>query len=352
MRRAREGAALVHAQRLLLQPDAPPVERVQRVAVDELRHAAFHLGIHDVTAAPDRPASVPPESPGRRARAAPLVMLHGLFGDADNLRGLGARLGDGSGGGGAREVLRLDLPGHGGRAATDPLDQPGLARAIAADVAGAFDVPVHLLGHSLGGKVAMALVGLDGAPPLASLTVLDIAPKPYPPHHDRIIAALAGLDLGAVGSRREADAALAAAIPTPGVRAFLLKGLARAPRDDGAADASGPRWRWRFDLERIARDYPHLSAAPPPAAPSPLPALFLYGGAGDYVDPAVDAAPILERFPDATLEAVAGAGHWLHAERPDAVAEACARFVERVDAARADGADPGGPGGPGGPGVP
>ena len=275
-------------------------------------------------------------------------MLHGLFGDADNLRALGARLagatkggaggGPGDGPGTEREVLRLDLPGHGGRPATDPLDQASLARAIAADIGAAFDAPVHLLGHSLGGKVAMALAALPGAPPLVSIAVLDIAPKPYPPHHDRIIDALAGLDLGAVRSRGDADAALAEAIPTPGVRAFLLKGLERVPGSagDGAGD-DAPAWRWRFDLERIRRDYPHLSAAPPgappDAPPSPLPALFLHGAAGDHVDPDADAAAIAARFPRATLEGVPGAGHWLHAERPDAVAAACARHLVAAEGA-------------------
>ena len=250
-------------------------------------------------------------------------MLHGLFGDADNLRGLGARLGT------AREVHRPNLPAHGGRAATDPLDLPSLARAVADDVAAvarAAGAPVHLLGHSLGGKVAMAIAGLESASALASLTVLDIAPKPYPPHHAPLIEALLGLDLDAVGSRREADAALAARIPEPGVRAFLLKGLERA------AEPGGPALRWRFDLGRIARDYPHLAAAPPAAAASPLPVLLLYGADGDYVDPATDAPLVAARFPNARLEPVAGAGHWLHAERPEAVAEACARHLAAVDA--------------------
>ena len=263
-------------------------------------------------------------------------MLHGLFGDADNLRALGARLADATkdGGGDGREVLRLDLPGHGGRPATDPLDQASIARAIAADIDAAFDVPVHLLGHSLGGKVAMALAALADAPPLVSLAVLDIAPKAYPPHHDRIIDALAGLELGSIRSRKDADAALADAVPTPGVRAFLLKGLERAPTGDGDGN-DGPAWRWRFDLERIRRDYPHLSAAPPGAPPDApprnLPALFLYGAAGDYVDPDADAAAIAARLSRATLEGVPGAGHWLHAERPDAVATALARHLAAAE---------------------
>ena len=254
-------------------------------------------------------------------------MLHGLFGDADNLRGLGTRLASGSDPGAARTVHRLELPGHGGRPATDPLDQASLADAVARDLRALGEAPVHLLGHSLGGKVAMALAALEGAPPLASLTVLDIAPRAYPPHHARLIDALLALDLGAIGSRGEADAALADRIPAPGVRAFLLKSLERVAGDDGRA------FRWRFDLERIARDYPGLSAAPPAGAARAMPALFLHGADGDYVDPARDAAAILERFPHAAIEAVPGAGHWLHAERPDAVAEACARHLAAADAA-------------------
>ena len=248
-------------------------------------------------------------------------MLHGLFGDADNLRGLGARLGR------IRPVHRLDLPGHGDRAATDPLDHERLARAVAGDLAelaGELGGAPHLLGHSLGGKVAMTLAGMADGPALASIAVLDIAPKAYPPHHERIIGALLALDLERIGSRREADAALAAGIDTPGVRAFLLKSLVRDPDGGG--------FRLRFDIERIARDYAHLAAAVPEAPPRALPALFLHGADSDYVDPEADAPQILERFPEARLEAVAGAGHWLHAERPDEVAEACARHLAAADA--------------------
>ena len=264
-------------------------------------------------------------------------MLHGLFGDADNLRALGTRLGA------ERPVHRVDLPGHGGRPATDPLDHDRLADAILEDLrrvaAGAGGSSVHLLGHSLGGKVAMTIAGRRDAPALASLAVLDIAPKAYPPHHAALIRALLALDLDALGSRREADAALAGSIPTPGVRAFLLKGLERAP-----AGAAGPAFRWRFDLERIARDYAHLAAAVPPAPPRALPALFLHGADGDYVDPIADAPAVLARFPKARLEPVAGAGHWLHAERPEAVAAAVERHLAVAEASVGDGDGGGGTG--------
>lgn len=261
------------------------------------------------------------------------MLLHGLFGDAGNLRALGRRLEAAPGG--TRRTLRFDLPGHGGRPAPATLDQGSLARAIAADLRAALHDdpgPLHLLGHSLGGKVAMVLAGLSDGPPLASLTVLDIAPRAYPPHHDRIIAALRGLTPAALGARRDADAALAADIPDAATRAFLLKGLEALP---------GGGYRWRFDLEAIARDRAHLAAEPPPGPPpgsppgSPVtvPALFLYGERSDYVDPVADAETVRARFPNARFEGVAGAGHWLHAERADLVAGACARHLERADAA-------------------
>ncbi len=264
-----------------------------------------------MNAAPERPASVPP-----------LVLLHGLFGDADNLRSLGRRLEAAPGG--AREVLRPHLPGHGGRASTATLDHASLARAIAADIAEAFPGrAVHLLGHSLGGKVAMTLAGLVDAPPLVSITVLDIAPRAYPPHHADILSALGALDPARLASRREADAALAAGVPNAGTRAFLLKSL--APLPDGGHSL-------RFDLDAIERDYAHIAARVPDGDANPAPALFLYGENSDYVDPAIDADEILARFPNARLEGVPDAGHWLHAERTDAVATACAAHLEAAEA--------------------
>lgn len=245
-------------------------------------------------------------------------MLHGLFGDRDNLRSLALHLER------ARRVLRLNLAGHGGAPAPAQLTLDALADRVAIELGEAGVTRCHLIGHSLGGKVAMTLASrhpsgdaLPG-PALESLTVLDIAPKHYPPHHHGILQALKALDLTTIGSRKEADAALRAGIPDAGTRAFLLKSLAR---DDD-------EWRWQFALDRLLEDYDALTLAPPlpePAGAAVPPALFIRGTASDYLTD--NDIPLVRRyFPNAEFRAVK-AGHWLHAEKPAQIAQLCESFV-------------------------
>ena len=191
----------------------------------------------------DRPASVThgPLNARRGGNGPALVVLHGLFGDLDNFHTVSLHL--------ARhlEVCRLDLPAHGRSPTLPRLGIDDMAAAVHAWLAREGIGRCHLLGHSLGGKVAMALAGREDAPELASLIVVDIAPRHYPPHHRPIIEAMQGLDLAALGDRRDADRQLRAGVPDAGVRAFLLKSLRRE-------EAGG--FAWRFDLEGIAPRLP------------------------------------------------------------------------------------------------
>lgn len=256
-----------------------------------------------------------------RPTSVPLVMLHGLFGDGDNLRALERRLDT------RREILRLDLPGHGGQPPTTPLDPVTMAVDIAAHLSDAGIERCDLLGHSLGGKIAMLLAGRGSSSTsglVRRLIVIDIAPKAYPPHHRPIIDALRGLPLDSLADRRDADERLASTIGEAPVRAFLLKSLVR--------DAAG--WSWRFDLDAIDRDYALLSAALPgwPAAadePAAIrqPTLLVRGGASDYVTAADE--PALQRwFHDLSIRTVGGSGHWVHAENSEAVAALVDAFLD------------------------
>ena len=241
----------------------------------------------------------------------PIVLLHGLFGSNENLGGLARALVD------RYRTIGLDLRNHGRSPHADSMDYADLA----ADVEETMDAlgldSATLIGHSLGGKTAMELA-LSRPERVDRLVVLDIAPVAYERHHDEELEALLGLDLAALGSRREADEALAGHIPNAGVRQFLLKNLRRG-------DAG---FEWRLPLATIEAEYPHIAAAPPSPGPFNGPALFLHGGASDYVKPAGEAA-IHERFPSARVEAIEGTHHWLHVEAPEAVAEHIAAFLAR-----------------------
>lgn len=270
-------------------------------------------------------------------------MLHGLFGDRDNLRSLALHLER------ARPVIRLNLAGHGGAPAPASLTLDSLADAVARELADANIERCHLIGHSLGGKVAMTLAGRalarqqvlapgqeqtqaqtqgqtqgqtqEASPELESLIVLDIAPKHYAPHHRPLLDAMAALDLTAINTRKEADTALRDSIPHAGTRAFLLKSLAR----------NEDTWQWQFALDRLVADYDQLGLPPPLVEPQPgthqAPSLFIRGTESDYlVDD--DVALVKRFFAQAEFRAVK-AGHWLHAEKPAQIAELCEDFLRR-----------------------
>jgi esterase len=229
-----------------------------------------------------------------------VVLLHGLFGLGSNLGALARALSAGY------RVHSLDLPDHGRSGWTDGTDLPRMAEAVSAWLRGAGIDRAHLVGHSLGGKVAMQLALAD-ARSVASLVVADIAPVRYAGSHDAVFAALAAVDAASVGSRREAGEILRRYLEEEGVVQFLLLSLAR--RDDGS-------WGWRFNRAGLEANYPAYLEAPAAGGPYRGPVLFLRGGRSPYVSDDYCAA-IRRLFPAARIETLADCGHWLHAEDPE-----------------------------------
>lgn len=237
-----------------------------------------------------------------------VLLLHGLFGDGDNLRNLGRQLA------GEFRVALVDLRNHGRSPHTDTMDLPSMAADIAALQDRLGTGPTALVGHSLGGKVAMQLA-LTAPERVSRLAVADIAPVAYPPGHRQILAGLQALDLSSVADRRAASAALAAWVPEEGVRQFLLKSLYR----------DGGRLRWRFNLPALARCYDALRAAPA-GRPFAGPALFIKGEHSDYITAAHRAA-IEAAFPAFSFRMIANTGHWLHGEKPAAFNRLVSQFL-------------------------
>jgi esterase len=179
---------------------------------------------------------------------------------------------------------------------------------MAADVLRTLDrraaLPATLLGHSMGGKVGMQ-AALTRPDMIARLIVADIAPVAYPPHYRAIAAAMASLDLSRATTRAEADAALATAVPEPGMRGFLLQNL-----------QIGARPAWRIGLQEIAAALPQIEAWDAAAdARYDGPTLFITGASSDYVR-REHRAPIRALFPNARFVTLKHAGHWLHADNP------------------------------------
>ena len=260
-----------------------------------------------------------------------VVLLHGLLGQGRNLAtvaaGIAAR---------GYEVTSLDLPDHGRSPWTDRLDYPSLAGAVARELDEL--APVVLLGHSLGGKTAMQ-VALRRPELLAGLVVVDIAPVEYPLQGGRtddpdeeaspfaaFIAAMQGMDLDRLETREQADAALRDAVPSTMVRSFLLQSLVR----DGVGAGNG--WRWRLNLETLARDLGELRRFPdpPPGATFEGPVLWIAGANSTYVldedRPRMD-----QLFPHVRLVRVKNAGHWVHSEQPEVFLETVRRFLAQVE---------------------
>lgn len=240
----------------------------------------------------------------------PMVILHGLFGSAANWGGHAKAFAA------HRRVLVPDLRNHGGSPHADTMDYV----AMAGDVEALLDRlgldAVALLGHSLGGKVAMQFA-LHHPERVERLIVADIAPRAYSGNQDAVIAALEAVDLSRVDSRKAADRQLAAHIAAEPLRAFLLTNLVRGA--DG--------YRWRINLAAIIAGLPGIYAFPDPRGRRyEGPALFISGANSGYVGDA-DQGPIRTLFPAARFARIAGAGHWLHAERPVEFRQAVQDFL-------------------------
>jgi esterase len=248
--------------------------------------------------------------------ARPLVILHGLFGTLDNWQTLARRWAEEAG----LRVISVDLRNH-GRSFHAPEHSYAL---MADDVLALFDhlaldpQRLTLMGHSMGGKVAMCLA-LGYPERLAQLIVLDIAPRfSNMEHQDDIIAGLQAVNLAAIETRQQAEAALARTIPQVGVRQFLLKNLYR--REDNS-------FAWRINLPALVENLAAVGAEINSAQPFLKPTLFLRGGKSDYITPEDKLTGIPALFPNSQVATVPDAGHWLHAEKPEEVFGLVKNFV-------------------------
>jgi len=243
-------------------------------------------------------------------QGAPLILLHGLLGSLDNWQTPARRF--------ARhfQVFAVDQRNHGHSPHGDPISFD----AMAADVLEFMDAHglagAHLLGHSMGGKTAMQFA-LRHPERVRKLVVVDVAPRAYPPHHAPALAALLALDLRAFHRRDQLDAALAKSIEDPVVRRFLLKNAAR--------DAAGA-FRWKANLRGLWENHERLAAAVSGDIPFTKPALFVRGEKSDCIGEA-DLELIGRLFPRATVRTIAGAGHWVHADEPEALCETVLKFL-------------------------
>lgn len=247
----------------------------------------------------------------------PLILLHGLFGSLENLGGISRRLND------EWQIHALDQRNHGSSPHTDTMDYP----VMAADVEAYMDArgleKASVLGHSMGGKVAMQLA-LQSPERVSRLVIADISPVAYKPKHDAILESLKSLKLSGVRSRQDAEQQMATLVDEPATRQFLLKNLERVP--ENMRVEGGPMFRWRLNLSVIDACYGNLAGAPVGEGPFAGPVLFLKGADSAYIQE--KHKPVIQRlFPAAELRIIQNTGHWLHAEKADTFAALCRRFL-------------------------
>jgi len=241
----------------------------------------------------------------------PLVILHGLLGASGNWHTLSRNAFST-----VAHVFAVDQRNHG----RSPHDSQFDYTVMAADTWAFMNqhnlVPGTLLGHSMGGKTAMQ-TALTYPDAVDRLIVVDMAPKAYPPHHEDLIAALQRIDPSAHDDRESIDAALAEDVPVKPIRQFLLKNL----------EYDGDAYTWQMNLDVIQDNYDAVNAPIEAETPYDGPALFVRGAKSDYVADD-DEARIRELFPQAKLVTIDGAGHWVHADRPRALADVVVDFLE------------------------
>jgi pimeloyl-ACP methyl ester carboxylesterase len=241
-----------------------------------------------------------------------VALLHGLYGQALNFATVQRRLAEAG-----HRAIALDLRNHGSSPHDDAMAYAAMAQDVVETLRARAALPSAVIGHSMGGKVAMRLA-LTQPGAVTRLLVEDIAPVAYEhaEMHDSYLDAMLAIPLTPGLTRGAADAALAEAVLEPAIRGFLLQSL-----------RFGEVPAWRLNLSAIRAALPALTGwEAPPGARWGGPALFLSGERSDFVGPAERAAA-LEAFPRATFTTIPHAGHWVHAEDPDGFVQAALAFL-------------------------
>lgn len=247
----------------------------------------------------------------------PLLVLHGLFGSLANLGWHSKQLAE------DYAVIGIDLRNHGDSPHAGEMDYP----VMAGDVKELMDAlaikPAAIIGHSMGGKVAMQLA-LSHPGYVERLMVVDIAPVTYSAMNDghrQILGAMKALDLASLSNRADAEARLSEAIEDDATRKFILTNLTRS--DDGA-------YHWRLNLGAIERHYERLREKPEAEGLYEGPTLFVRGDLSPYVHKKHE-PEILALFPQARVKSVMETGHWVHAEKPQVFQKIVRDFLAKEE---------------------
>lgn len=240
----------------------------------------------------------------------PLMVLHGVFGMSDNWSSFGTVFSD------YFEVHLIDLRNHGRSFHTDDFNYELMVEDMYQYIQHHQLTEIHLLGHSMGGKVALFFTQ-KYEHLVSKLIIVDIAPKFYPIHHQQIIDALTSVDFDFVISRKQTDEILSKSIKEEGVKQFLLKNLYWKTPNQLA---------FRVNVKSIAQNIHHLGTEVIFSQPIKIQTLFIKGAQSNYMLQE-DFESIQDHFEQVQIQSIKNAGHWVHAENPADFNQAVLNFL-------------------------
>ena len=240
----------------------------------------------------------------------PLIIMHGVFGSSDNWQTLGKVFAENF------KVYLVDLRNHGNSPHSDEFNYNVMVKDVIELMDDEGLNKAHILGHSMGGKVAMHLA-TQHADRVDKLIVVDIAPKYYPPHHEQIFEGFHSVDLENLENRKDADEQMAKVISNFGVRQFILKNLDR--RKDGS-------FGWKLNIDAIEQAVEKVGEGIEGDVSFEGTTLFIAGSKSDYITEE-DHDLIRKHFPKTVIATVKDAGHWVHAEKPNELGEMVMEFL-------------------------
>ena len=239
-----------------------------------------------------------------------MLVFHGFFGSSDNWQTLGKGFSQ------DHKVYLVDLRNHGLSPHSDIFNYDIMVR----DIEELFETEnldnAILLGHSMGGKLAMNFASLHPTK-VSGLVVVDIGPKQYPPHHENIFNAYRSVQLEGLTTRKEVDTQLAKFIDSMGLRQFILKNLSRT--DKG--------FSWKINLDALEANAHEVGKALNPSDRYHGPTLFIAGEKSDYIEQG-DRSMIEAHFPEAQIRFIKDSGHWVHAEKPRELFDMVQNFIK------------------------
>ena len=240
----------------------------------------------------------------------PLIILHGLFGMLDNWQALAKEFAC------FFETHIIDLRNHGRSFHANQHNYELMSEDLLSYL-NAYNLDeVSLIGHSMGGKVAMTFACMYPER-VEKLVVVDIAPKYYPPHHQEILSGLNAVEQAKIKSRKEADQILSQYFSESAMRQFLLKNLYWR---------SSKELTFKFNLKVLSDQIENVGQALHTDALFDRPALFIVGQSSNYIKE-TDVELIESHFPDFEIVEIPNSGHWVHAETPDQFFDKVSRFL-------------------------